>query len=532
MAVLPTVIAVNQTGTDIFISDLGLEVPASGQLNLTELAAYFEITGSEDLCTLVDDGDILINDGTSTLDTVRSLLYLDATGNVNAPNVAPSTQTIPVFDDGTGRFLRNTSVTIDPSNNLNLGSGNLVTTGTVGGIDLQNHASRHENGGADEIEAGNLKESRTPTNYTGGPTLDDHLSGIDDELGILSDELDNALGDLATVTVENSTGVSNIPTTWTDLSFDTTLLQNDTTVIEHGTGPLNDRITVKESGVYLFSWNFSCDDELQVRLRRNDTTVIAGPYEAGDPNDTNDVVIMNSVSHTIDLTANDFLTIQIQASTTAENLFAGGTFMLTRMRGPKGDQGDPGTGGDIEVEDDGTPVTGSPFSTLNFTGDGVSVSDGGSGTADITINAFSPNIFQARNTANFIITTGGDAIPLNAEDFKDSFYTHSNVTNNSRVTVNQTGIYKIYFSVAFDTTANARRTLSAGLRLNGTTEIIPSRGYGYARNNTDENAQASGQAFVSLTSGDFIEIFAQSVGSNGSLGAIADQQWLLMEFVR
>lgn len=531
MAVLPIVIAVNQTGSNIFISDLGLEVPASGSLNLTELAAYFEISGSEDLCTLIDNGDILINDGNSTLNTARSLLYLDSTGNVNAPTTPPSNETVPVFEGGTGRFLRNTSVTIDSSNNLNLGSGNLETTGTISGVDLQSHASRHENGGADEIEAGNLKESRTPTNYIGGPTLDDHLGGIDDELGILSDEVDNALGDLATVTVENSTGVSNIPTTWTDLSFDTTVLQNDTTVIEHGTGPLNDRITVKESGVYLFSWNFSCDDELQVRLRSNDTTVIAGPYEAGDPADTNDVVIMNSVSHTLDLTANDFLTIQIQASTTAENLFAGGTFMLTRMRGPKGDQGIPGTGGDIEIEDEGTPVTGSPFSTLNFTGDGVSVSDGGSGTANITIR--SPNIFQARNTADFTIgTTGIDVIPLNAEDFKDSFYTHSNVTNNSRVTVNQTGIYRIYFSVGFDTSANFRRTLAAALRLNGTTEIIPSRGYGYARNSTDENAQASGQTFVSLTSGDFVEIITQSVGSNGSLVALADQQWLQLEFIR
>jgi len=46
------------------------------------------------------------------------------------------------------------------------------------------HATTHESGGTDEIEAGNLKESRTATNYTPtGPTLNGHLEGIDNALG-------------------------------------------------------------------------------------------------------------------------------------------------------------------------------------------------------------------------------------------------------------------------------------------------------------------------------------------------------------
>lgn len=56
-------------------------------------------------------------------------------------------------------------------------------TGNVNGVDPSTHASRHETGGSDPINAGNCDTSYSPTNYTaGGGTIDDHLAGIDSEL--------------------------------------------------------------------------------------------------------------------------------------------------------------------------------------------------------------------------------------------------------------------------------------------------------------------------------------------------------------
>lgn len=47
--------------------------------------------------------------------------------------------------------------------------------------------------------------------------------------------------------------------------------------------------------------------------------------------------------------------------------------------------GIPGAGGGVSLEDEGTPVTGTPHTTLNFTGAGVTVTDAGSGEATVTI---------------------------------------------------------------------------------------------------------------------------------------------------
>ena len=59
---------------------------------------------------------------------------------------------------------------------------------------------------------------------------------------------------------------------------------------------------------------------------------------------------------------------------------------LTGPTGPAGVTGSTGPTAILELQDDGVPVPGSPHSTLNFTGDGVTVTDGGGGVANINIS--------------------------------------------------------------------------------------------------------------------------------------------------
>jgi hypothetical protein len=55
--------------------------------------------------------------------------------------------------------------------------------------------------------------------------------------------------------------------------------------------------------------------------------------------------------------------------------------------GIDGEPGAPGSGSTITLKDEGTVVANAPHSILNFVGSGVSVSDAGSGQADITIDS-------------------------------------------------------------------------------------------------------------------------------------------------
>lgn len=331
--------------------------------------------------------------------------------------------------------------------------------------------------------------------------------------------------DLGSVTVEDSVGNTDIPLTWTDLAFDTTVVENDIAVVEHD-NTNTDRITVKETGLYLIAWSLECDDEIQVRVRVNDTTVIAGPVQAGDPGDVNDVHVINARTQTVELTANDFLTLQIQAATTAEVLEPGGTFSVTRMRGIQGPSGPPGAGSTVNVEDDGVSA-GSPFDTLNFTGAGVTATDAGGGQVDIDIPGFSPNIAQYRQTGNLTINTTATTVALNATDFEDSNYSRSG----SDITINTAGIYKVFYSVFFDTNTNSRRTIDVWVE-NNAVEIVPSRSGDYARNNTDDTGSAGASFFVQLAASDVLRLRAESTGSSGSCLGIGNRMWIALELVR
>lgn len=81
-----TIIAVNQTITDIELVQLALTIPGSGQVNLTDFNKVYEVQSDTQLLQLVTDGYVLINDGITTLDTTKSLNFLTpflATNNLN-----------------------------------------------------------------------------------------------------------------------------------------------------------------------------------------------------------------------------------------------------------------------------------------------------------------------------------------------------------------------------------------------------------------------------------------------------------------
>jgi hypothetical protein len=73
---MSTIIAKNNTGSNIFIEDLGVTVPASSSINLTEIFDIIRVLQSDNLKTEVNDEDITINDGTYDLPTIEGLKHI------------------------------------------------------------------------------------------------------------------------------------------------------------------------------------------------------------------------------------------------------------------------------------------------------------------------------------------------------------------------------------------------------------------------------------------------------------------------
>ncbi len=179
----------------------------------------------------------------------------------------------------------------------------------------------------------------------------------------------------------------------------------------------------------------------------------------------------------------------------------------------------------VALKKDGVSV-GGPFDLLNFTGD-ITVTDAGSGQAAINVTLPIPNIAQYRQTVNLSILTSATTVALDTSDFEDSNYSRSG----GNITINTTGIYKIFYSVFFDTSQSSRRTVDAWVEKN-TVEIMPSRSGAYARNSTDDTSSAGAHFFVSLAATDVIRLRCQSTGTNRPCIGIGNRMWIGLEYVR
>lgn len=143
-----------------------------------------------------------------------------------------------------------------------------------------------------------------------------------------------------------------------------------------------------------------------------------------------------------------------------------------------------------------------------------------------TINGV-PNIAQYRNTGSQTISTSATTLTFNATDYEDSNYTRSG----SSIRFNVAGIYKVSYTINWDTTNRNRRTLTAWAEMNGV-EIVPSRSNDYARNSTDDTGSNTAVFFTEPTLNQKLTLVGQSTGTSGSLGTLGNQVWVTLEYVR
>lgn len=107
--------------------------------------------------------------------------------------------------------------------------------------------------------------------------------------------------------------------------------------------------------------------------------------------------------------------------------------------------------------------------------------------------------------------------------------TYYSMTTNGVVHIEKSGWYRVSYSLNWDQTANARDSMQARARVNGT-EIPYSlshcymRGTNYARRGTN-----SAEFIVQINAGDNLEIWARNVQGGHNVNTIANSCWVLVE---
>jgi len=215
-------------------------------------------------------------------------------------------------------------------------------------------------------------------------------------------------GDLASVLVSNTISVA-IPLVYSNVTWNTTRLENDAAVIEHDN--INTaRILIKETGLYFINFNMSFDadaleEQISARVMINDITEVPGSERiVSEDDEINDL----SNAFTAELTAGTFLTFQHLAAGTGNLNHFSSNFSVTRARGSAGAdgaQGIPGSGTTLTLEEGGVAVTNTPHNTLDFAAADFDVTDNGDGSATVTLTAIFGSEFQIAESAGISTTT-------------------------------------------------------------------------------------------------------------------------------
>jgi len=127
-------------------------------------------------------------------------------------------------------------------------------------------------------------------------------------------------------------------------------------------------------------------------------------------------------------------------------------------------------------------------------------------------------------------TFAGKAIPWETQSFVDGKFTHSTVTNPSRITFTQDGKYKLTYDVNWiGSSSLVVRTFAF---LNNTSRILSSESYGLCHNPTDDTGSNTNTFFFDVADADYIEIIGERSAGNGSADTIANESHLLIEYIR
>ena len=279
-----------------------------------------------------------------------------------------------------------------------------------------------------QVSLGNVQNLKVKLDATAGPAVtDDSGSGYavgsrwidvtNDKEYVCVDATSTAavwvlttateIADLPALSIKRTTAFTTSGTadTYTDITFNTTVLENNASIIEHH-NTNTERVTIKETGAYQISFAIPIIHTnitiATARIYKNGTTEV-GDSEVHSDHAHGDISLYNTV--VASLTQNDYIILQVKSDGTSENTGTPIVLSVVRLKGLKGDTG---SGTNLTIKDEGLNVTNTPHGTLNFVGSLVAVTDNADGSADVTIGAQTFRIPHSWNIKDEIKVPSGD----------------------------------------------------------------------------------------------------------------------------
>lgn len=318
-------------------------------------------------------------------------------------------------------------------------------------------------------------------------------------------------GELPAVQLRRTTTLA-VPATYTNITFDTTDVENDATVLEHD-NTNTERILVKENGLYQCSYTtyFAPVDNgtLDLRVYKNGTTEIVESItsETGTTHTQNHERTYTKTFF-VELLANDYLVLQVRASGTTTTLNGKSIFNMIRCKGVKGDPGPTGATGPQGAQGDqgiqGIQGIQGPIGPAGADGDmtweGTWVSQEYTANQAVEYNGSSyvchtnttaaqdPTdtgywdllaakgadaplatnpVLQTRRTTDYVLTTTATNVTMDSTEIE----THSTKldhddTNRDRIYAKESAYYFGAINMELVNTSNAARTVTIELWLN------------------------------------------------------------------
>lgn len=368
---------------------------------------------------------------------------------------------------------------------------------------------------------------------------------VDNLLTTLSGSIDDDIANLETGNLPacflRRTTTLTFPTSWGNVTFNTTEVETDDAVLEHNSTN-TERIDIKENGLYLIRFQFDVERSATGysygRVVKNGTTVINGSETTLDSYVNETHTLISSCLAT--LQKNDYITVQVYEGSTGSSTSVGdGVFAAVGLKGLRGEKGDdgadgadgaPGSGSTVHINQDASrKVTGA--SVLNFTGN-VTVT---SGTSSANIDVTAPKTIQcySTDTSTNLNNSTPVAIAWGAEDLKDNdTFTHSTTVNNTRIYVDKDGWYEVSYSVYYSG-ASGRTNVRGRIRKNGTTYLGRGVSVDYTRNSTNDSGQiTAGPFLVELDEDDYIELMSDQQGDGSTVNAVSGDNYIRLTHFR
>lgn len=396
----------------------------------------------------------------------------------------------------------------------NRGGGPLhpdATTGVAGFMSATDKSKLDgiETGAKDDQNADEVPVTDSLPEITGD--VQQSLENLQAAIGTVSN------GEIPTAAARMTTSM-NLTSTWTDVPFNQTSIETDTSVVEHS-NTNNDRILLKEPGAYMIIWTTQCsvggEDNVNIRVRLNDATTLPDfPdsffIDSGSATDMDwNLTRVGFVTTTL---PSDFISLQAREDA-GTNSIENTVFVAIRLRAPKGDPG-PAGAGEVQVEQDGVPVSGSPFDTINFLG--ATVAQDGN-TADVTIPTV--NVWrQARGDTETGTNFTSTPVTVSYGSFSDSNVPATFTHSSGQFTAQFTGFVEVSYTVTCDVVSGTSRSrFEVWAELNGV-EIAGTRTRGYCRQVNFGDTATLPPLEIKMNAGDVFRVRANRTTGGATIG--------------